>query len=118
VNTVADAVRLEREIGHPGFQLMVDCRTAEASDGSAVAELEAALASGHLRHVHVNDANERGSGFGRVLFSPILQRLLASEYRAYISVEVFESDPDPRTIAARSAGYLKGILETLTHAIS
>jgi sugar phosphate isomerase/epimerase len=114
VNTVADALRLVREIGHPGFQLMVDCCSAEASDGSAVAALEAALASGHLRHVHVNDVNRRGPGFGRVAFSPILERLLVSEYPGYVSVEVFEFDPDPRTIAARSVGYLKGILETLT----
>jgi hypothetical protein len=27
---------------------------------------------------------------------------------------VFEFDPDPQTIASRSIGYLKGILETLT----
>jgi sugar phosphate isomerase/epimerase len=113
VNTVADAARLVREIGHPSFQLMTDCRSAELN-GSAVAELDAAIASGYLRHVHVNDANGRGPGFGPVRFSPILQRLLASDYRGYISVEVFEFDPDPRTIAARSVGYLKGILEALT----
>jgi D-psicose/D-tagatose/L-ribulose 3-epimerase len=114
INTVADAIRLVREIDHPGFQLMVDCRSAEASDGSAVTALDAALASGHLQHVHVNDVNGRGPGFGRVQFRPILQRLLASDYRGYISVEVFEFDPDPRTIAARSVGYLKGIVEALT----
>lgn len=113
VNTVGDAVRLVREIGHPGFQLMVDCRSAEASNGSAVAALDAALVSGHLRHVHVNDLNGRGPGFGRVSFSPILQHLIASDYQGYISVEVFEFDPDPRTIAARSIGYLKGIVEAL-----
>jgi D-psicose/D-tagatose/L-ribulose 3-epimerase len=118
VNTVADAVRLVREIGHPGFQLMVDCRSAEAGGSSAAAELDAAIASGHLRHVHVNDANGRGPGFGRVRFGPILQRLLGSDYQGYVSVEVFEFDPDPRTIAARSVGYLKGILEALTPAIS
>ncbi len=113
VNTVGDAVRLVCEVGHPGFQLMVDCRAAEAHGDSAVAALDAALASGYLRHVHVNDANGRGPGFGRVRFGPILQRLLASAYQGYISVEVFQFDPDPRTIAARSVGYLKGILEAL-----
>ena len=78
-----------------------------------MAALDAALASGHLRHVHVNDANGRGPGFGRVRTSPILQRLLASGTRGYISVEVFEFDPDPRSIAAHSVGYLRGILEAL-----
>jgi sugar phosphate isomerase/epimerase len=117
VNTIADAARLVREIGHPSFQLMTDCRSAE-TDGSALRELDAAIASGHLRHVHVNDANGRGPGFGRLRFGPILQRLLASEYRGYISVEVFEFDPDPRTIAARSVGYLQGILETLNSTVA
>jgi hypothetical protein len=39
--------------------------------------------------------------------------LISSGYPNYISVEVFEFDPDPETIASRSIGYLKGILEVL-----
>jgi len=85
------------------------------SDGSAVTALDTALASGHLRHVHVNDINGRGPGFGRVRFAPILERLIGADYAGYVSVEVFEFDPDPRTIAARSVGYLKGIVEVLGH---
>jgi sugar phosphate isomerase/epimerase len=110
INSVAEADRLVREIGHPRFQLMVDCRSAEG-DGSALVELAAGLASGHLRHVHVNDVSGRGPGFGRVSFTPILQRLVAAGYGGYASVEVFEFAPDPQTIAGRSVGYLRGILE-------
>jgi sugar phosphate isomerase/epimerase len=113
INTSTEALRLIREIDHPRFQLMVDCRSAEMSDGSAVTALDTALASGHLHHVHVNDVNGRGPGFGRVQFAPILERLIGAAYRGYVSVEVFEFDPDPRTIAARSVGYLKGIVEAL-----
>jgi sugar phosphate isomerase/epimerase len=113
INTSAEALRLVREINHPRFQLMVDCRSAEASDDSAVTALNTALASGHLRHVHVNDVNGRGPGFGRVRFAPILDRLIRAKYAGYVSVEVFEFDPDPRTIAARSVGYLKGLAEAL-----
>jgi D-psicose/D-tagatose/L-ribulose 3-epimerase len=114
VNTVDDALRLVREIDHPCFQLMVDCRSAEES-GGAVAALHTALASGNLRHVHVNDANGNGPGFGHVRFAPILQALIDGAYSGYVSVEVFEFEPDPRTIAARSVGYLTGILEALGH---
>jgi sugar phosphate isomerase/epimerase len=113
INTAAEALRLVREIDHPRFQLMVDCRSAEMADGSAVTALDTALGSGHLRHVHVNDLNGRGPGFGRVRFTPILERLIRAEYPGYVSVEVFEFDPDPRTIAARSVGYLRGIVEAL-----
>jgi len=34
-------------------------------------------------------------------------------YRRYISVEVFDFDPDPETIASRSVGYLRGIIESM-----
>jgi len=44
---------------------------------------------------------------------PVLRRLIKNNYRGYISVEVSQFDPDPQTIASRSIGYLKGILEGL-----
>ena len=54
INTVGEALRLLREIDHRRFQLMVDCRSAQMSDGSAVTALDTALASGYLRHGHLN----------------------------------------------------------------
>jgi sugar phosphate isomerase/epimerase len=54
-----------------------------------------------------------GIGFGNTRFAPILKTLVKNGYTGYISVEVFEFDPDPQTIASRSIGYLRGILETL-----
>lgn len=111
INTVAEALRLVNEINHPNFQMMVDCRSAEANEGSAADALRRALSTGHLRHVHLNDVSGQGPGFGKVAFSPILKALKAADYSGYASVEVFEFDPDPQTIASRSIGYLKGILE-------
>jgi len=72
------------------------------------------LDSGYLRHVHVNDANGKGPGFGETEFIPILKNLIKNGYKGYISVEVFDFSPDPQTVASRSIGYLRGILETLT----
>jgi sugar phosphate isomerase/epimerase len=101
------------EIHHPNFQMMVDCRSTETNEGFVTQALRRAQKSGHLRHVHANDINGKGPGFGTVPFTPILRTLISSGYPNYISVEVFEFDPDPETIASRSIGYLKGILEVL-----
>ena len=113
INTVEEAFRLVREIRHPNFKMMLDCRSAAAEEKSITKSLIRALDSRMIRHIHVNDANGRGPGFGNTQFGPILKTLVKNGYKGYISVEVFEFDPDPQTIASRSIGYLSGILEAL-----
>jgi len=63
--------------------------------------------------VHVNDANKRGPGFGETDFVSVMKTLKKMKYDRYVSVEVFDFEPDPRTIAAESLGYLKGIRDAL-----
>jgi len=114
INTIDQALRMVTEIGLPNFQTMFDCRSIHAGAGSELPNvLRMALATGKLRHVHVNDPNGRGPGFGDLQFAPLLKILSEADYQGYISVEVFDFAPDPRTIAARSLGYLHGILESL-----
>ncbi|NWF92391.1 MAG: sugar phosphate isomerase/epimerase [Syntrophaceae bacterium] len=114
VNTVEEALRLVTEIRHPNFKMMFDCRHAAAQEKSVTEALIHALDSRMLCHVHVNDISGKGPGFGETRFSPILKMLMKNNYKGYLSVEVFDFDPDPQTIASRSIGYLKGILETLS----
>lgn len=113
INSVAEALRMAKEIRHPSFKIMLDCRSASGQEKSVLGALIRALESHYLYHVHVNDADGRGPGFGETKFTPILKTLKDSSYQRYISVEVFQFDPDPQTIASRSLGYLKGILEAL-----
>jgi sugar phosphate isomerase/epimerase len=94
--------------------MVFDCRSTSIQEKSVPEALLRALESGTLRHVHVNDSNGRGPGFGEIEFTPILKTLLKSGYKGYISVEVFDFSPDPQTVASRSIGYLRGILETLS----
>jgi sugar phosphate isomerase/epimerase len=113
-NNVEEALRLVEEINHPHFQMMVDCRSASAEEKSVPEALLRGLKSGHLRHVHVNDANGMGPGFGKVKFAPILKTLIDNGYQGHISVEISPPfEPDPLTIASGSIGYLRGILEIL-----
>jgi len=113
INTVEEAIRFVKEVRHPNFKMVFDCRSASTSEKSLTEALLQALDSGYLRHVHMNDANGSGPGFGETNFTPILKTLLKNGYKGYISVEVFNFDPDPQTIASRSIGYLKGLLEGL-----
>jgi D-psicose/D-tagatose/L-ribulose 3-epimerase len=52
-------------------------------------------------------------------FAPILRELLrlqaAGAYRGIVAVEPFDYVPDGRGCAARSIGYLRGIVEGLSH---
>jgi len=113
INTVSESLRLVKEIRHPNFKMMFDCRAAAAEEKSITEALIRALDSRMLRHIHVNDENGRGPGFGNTRFVPVLKTLVKNNYKGYISVEVFDFNPDPQTIASRSLGYLKGILESL-----
>lgn len=109
LNSVTDALRLVREVDHPNFQTMVDCCSG-STEGRPLSELFR-QAGPHMRHVHVNDPNGRGPGFGGLKFGPVLKALRDLGYDRYISLEVFDFKPDPQTIASRSLGYLKGLLE-------
>ena len=114
INTIDEALQMVDEIDHPNFQTMLDCRSIHASAQSELPHvLKAALHTGKLKHVHVNDPNGRGPGFGDLQFTPLLKILQDADYPGYISVEVFDFKPDPQTIAGRSLGYLHGILESL-----
>jgi sugar phosphate isomerase/epimerase len=114
INTIDEALQMVTEVDHPNFQTMLDCRSIHASAGPELpGVLSKALATGKLRHVHVNDPNGRGPGFGDLQFAPLIEILHETDYPGYISVEVFDFSPDPRTIAARSIGYMHGILESL-----
>lgn len=111
LNSISEALKMVADVDHPNFQTMVDTKAAAAENKPHVDVI--AEAGKAMRHVHVNDPNLRGPGFGDLQFAPILRALKDRHYDGYISVEVFDFKPDAQTIAARSIGYLKGILEGL-----
>jgi sugar phosphate isomerase/epimerase len=111
LTTAEEARRLVAAVDHPRFQTMIDACSG-STEGRPLPQL--LRESGrHLYHVHVNDANKRGPGFGQTDFVGVLRALKEMDYRRYLSVEVFDFKPDPRTIASRSLGYLQGIRAAL-----
>lgn len=114
VHTVAEAAAIVRRIGNPHLATMIDCSATAQTEDRPVAEvIREWMPSGLVRHVQVNDPNRRGPGEGEMPFTPILRALVETGYDGDIAFEPFIYEPDGGACAARSIGYVKGILEAI-----
>lgn len=109
INTADEAWALAQDIGSPNVKVILDVK-AMSTERQEVGEVIRSHAA-HAGHVHANDPNRRGPGFGETDFRPIMQALQESGYNGYVSVEVFDFSPDPVTIAARSLEYMREALQ-------
>lgn len=105
INTAEEAMQMAREMDSPSFKIILDVK-AMSSEGRDLPGIIRS-AKGMVGHVHANDANRRGPGFGDTDFAPIARALREIGYDGYVSVEVFDFSPDPKTIASRSLEYLR-----------
>lgn len=103
--TQAEAMELVDTIGHPRIAGMLDVKSM-SSEPAGPASL-CRTWGGRVVHVHANDANRRGPGFGETDFHAIATALRDSGYHGPVSVEVFDYSPDPETIARESLRHLK-----------
>lgn len=103
--TLAEASDIVNRLQHPAAKTILDVKSASA-EGKPLCDLIRSYAP-ILAHVHANDANRRGPGFGATDFAPILATLTEVGYSGYVSVEVFDYLPDPETIARESIRYLR-----------
>ena len=115
VNTVAEAVKMVKAIDRPAFRTMIDTCSAGVTEIVPLDELiDRWLPTGNIAHIQVNDTNRLGPGQGRNQFAPIFAALRRNGYDRVVAVEPFDYFPDSRTAAARSIGYIRGVLEALT----
>jgi sugar phosphate isomerase/epimerase len=116
VNTVAEAVAVVQAVGQPALRTMIDTSSAGlAEDLSVPALIERWLPSGLVAHIQLNDPNRRAPGQGEMAFGPVLAALQRGGWEGWVAVEPFDYVPDGPGCAAWSAGYLKGLLQTLDH---
>lgn len=103
--SAAETVRLIEAVNHPNFQLILDTKamTFEPEGRPALIRKYAPL----MKHYHANDENLHGPGFGQVDFAPIFEALKSVDFQGYVSVEVFNFEPGPETIATKSLAYMK-----------
>jgi len=108
LNTNAEVIDLVRAVAHPNVRMMVDVKSMCAEAMPIDDNIRACR--GWFRHVHANDANLLGPGFGDVDFRPILGELKEQAYTGFVSVEVFDFTPGPEEIAKRSLAYMRECL--------
>jgi D-psicose/D-tagatose/L-ribulose 3-epimerase len=112
INTLDEAATIVRQIGSPAFRTMIDCSASVQMESEPLDALaERWLPTGLLAHIQVNDRNKRGPGQGTDPFAPLISALKRLNYHRWIAVEPFEYVPDGAACAARSIGYLQGLIE-------
>ncbi|HEY5913361.1 MAG TPA: sugar phosphate isomerase/epimerase family protein [Verrucomicrobiae bacterium] len=107
INTAADAIRFVQRSPSPNFKIILDVK-AMSSESKAPAQI-IRESWPHFAHVHANDKNLKGPGFGDVDFVPIAEALRAAGYDGFVSVEVFNFEEGPEVIASKSFEYLKRV---------
>jgi len=105
VNTAAEAIQFVQQVPSPRFKIILDVK-AMCAEAKPIPQI-IRESWPHFAHFHANDRNLKGPGFGDVDFKPIAAALREVGYEGFVSVEVFNFQEGPETIATRSLNYLK-----------
>ena len=111
INTLAEASEIVALVGSPALRSMIDCAASGLENEDVVELLDRHLPTELIAHVQVNDPNRRGPGEGNMRFGPIVSALKHHDYSGWVAVEPFIYMPNGAACAARSIGYIKGLLE-------
>lgn len=109
VNTTAEAIRILDEIQHPAVATMFDFHNTTDEDLPFQEIIGKYLP--RICHVHVQeiDGKHLGAGTGTRDFVKAFQALKDLGYSRWVSLEVFDFSPGPRTIAKESMKALQTI---------
>lgn len=105
LTTAAEALKLVEAVDSPHCRMMLDCY-AMTVESTPRPELIRKYRK-WMVHLHANDPNMLGPGFGKLDFVPIMRALREIDYRGWVSVEVSDYSPGPERLARESIEYLR-----------
>jgi sugar phosphate isomerase/epimerase len=105
LTTAAETRRLVDAVAHPNVRMTLDSK-AMSSEGRPIPDI-IRESRGYVSHFHANDDTKREPGSGSLDFSAMLQALKDIGFEGYASIEVFEIEPDPQTMARRGLQHLR-----------
>lgn len=116
INTIAEAVKLVDEVGHPNVDIMLDTKAMSSMPDGVEATIR--KYGRRAKHIHVNEPSGKGVGMPiaegdlpSIDFKPVLKALAASGYDRWVSLEPFDYNPDPTTVAEVGLKMLKSAIE-------
>ncbi|MEX2260932.1 MAG: sugar phosphate isomerase/epimerase family protein [Bryobacteraceae bacterium] len=105
VNSMDEAAAIVNKIGSRAVQSMFDTHNTPAETLPLPEVIRKHFS--RIRHVHLNELNGKYPGSGTFAFSPVLKALRDLNYRGWLSVEVFDFQPDGETVARNAASHLQ-----------
>lgn len=105
------AVDLADRIGAPEqVAIILDCKAMSGGENISPAETIRKF-TGRFVHIHANDPNLQGPGFGDLDFEPIFKALHDVRYDGWVSVEAFDYSPGVERLTVESMEYMKRMNE-------
>lgn len=108
VNSIEEGAALLRRIDRPNFKLMPDVFHMNIEDVTIADELAKYIR--YISYIHLADSNRLAPGQGHTDFKEIFDRLAASRYNGWVSVEILPR-PDPDTAASQSVDFLLPLIQ-------
>ena len=115
LNTLGSSLELDALLGGGpalGVQLDVKSLCAESVEAPASIIDQHSAQADRFVHFHANDRNLGAPGSGDVDFRPIFAALHRSRYTGWLSVEVFDTEAGPETIARAAIAYMRAVEST------
>jgi D-psicose/D-tagatose/L-ribulose 3-epimerase len=105
INSLAEAMDVVLAVNNPAVATMFDCHNTAGEKKPVDALLREYYP--HIRHVHLNEMDGQRPGARTFPFPLVLRTLRELNYRGWLSVEVFNFQPDGETVAREAFQYLQ-----------